>query len=823
MAAIRAGEDEPAPSLIQNALRDVIGNCIYGVDINPMAVELCKISLWMEALDPGKPLTFLDHHIQCGNSLLGCTPELLENGIPDAAFTPLTGDDKSVCARYKKLNRDESKGDVIDIFSSEGEDWLSKRELRPGFDTVNQMADDDFQSLQAKERGYADFIQSPQYQNAKFIHDAWCAAFMWIKDGASQRPEPITHGIMERIKSNPETVNNAIKQEVARLAKQYRFFHWHLAFPDVFPDTVSPPRHLATSPSPQTATSPSRHLANFPSGFDCVLGNPPWDMIEKKDNDTDIKISEMAHTQHFISASGRYPLTSGNRKNLFAIFVELTLGLITSEGRCGLVVPTAIVTDNPTELLSKHLIKDKLLISLYDFENRGNDYREKFFDSVHPQYKISLITIAGHPLSTNARFGFYLNDLHAIKNEYFIWQLGFEEIQEVSKTRFSVPNFKNKIDALLYVKIAQTSTTLHDLNHIIKSRLFYNFDTASKRVKIRYDSIESLESYIVVYEGEYFHTFDHRFATQANQAVRATTSLEKKDPYFRSNTLYWAREADVQKRWIELAGFYPQWYVALRRQASTTNETTSIAAILPASGAEGSVSCFFGQDLNYILGGFLASCFNSYCFNYLLRLRQGGANVSKSIYDQIPICNMLNAIVNEYNSKRFADTALSLVLELAYTSYDLQTFAVDCGYFGPPFIWDEDRRFEIRCELDALYFHLYLGTQSDWQAQSSKNLLSYFPTPRQAVDYIMETFPIVKRKDEKEYGEYRTKRRILEIYDQMTHCLATNTEYRSTLDPPPGPPCAADGSFIPVEKWDKNNWPIHIHILFDQLTNYSSW
>ena len=87
------------PDAMQHALRDVIGHCIYGVDINPMAVELCKVSLWMEALEPGKPLSFLDHRIQCGNSLLGTTPALMANGIPDDAFKPIEGDDKSVVTR----------------------------------------------------------------------------------------------------------------------------------------------------------------------------------------------------------------------------------------------------------------------------------------------------------------------------------------------------------------------------------------------------------------------------------------------------------------------------------------------------------------------------------------------------------------------------------------------------------------------------------------------------------------------------------------------------------------------------------------------------
>ncbi len=791
LASIRAGEDEPAPSVIQHALRDVIGHCIYGVDLNLMAVELCKISLWMEALEPGKPLTFLDHHIQCGNSLLGCTPALLKKGIPDAAFTSLSGDDKTVCSIYKKLNKDESKGN-IDIFSSERENWQSKRVLQPGISALNQIADDDLTGLHAKEQSYADFVQSQDYQNTKLIYDAWCAAIVWVKDGDPQRSDPITHGSFCNIQSDPEIVDIELKQEIDQLVDEYRFFHWHLAFPDVFPMHTD-------------------HPSFTKSGFDCILGNPPWDMIESKENDPDIEINKVMHTQHFISASGKYPLTSSNRKNLFAIFVELALGLVTIEGRCGLVVPTAIVTDSPTESLCKHLVQNDLLVSLYDFENRGNDSREKFFDSVHPQYKISLVTIAGQSMDTPTKFGFYLQELQHIRDEYYIWQLGFDDILRVSKTRFSVPNFKNKIDALLYVKIAQTGTILFDHKQTIKSGLFYNFDSASKRVKICYDKLLSFDDYFEVYEGEYFHAYDHRYASCSNKVVRATTSSDKSNPCFQPNTLYWVSRENVQKKWEELTNDFPQWYVALRRQASTTNETTSISTILPVSGAEGSVSCFYGQGMNCLIGGVLSSCLNSYSFNYLIRLRQGGANVSKSIYDQIPICNMLSNIIVGESSVRAADIILQLVLELVYTSYALKSFAQDCGYDGPPFIWDEERRFEIRCELDALYFHLDLGTQSDWQAKGTPELLSYLPTPRHAVEYIMETFPIVKRKDEKEYGQYRTKLRILEIYDQMTHCLATNTEYLSTLNPPPGPPCDSEGNFIPVEKWDKNNWPNHIH------------
>jgi hypothetical protein len=105
--ALAQGESEPSPLLYQHALRDVIGRCLYGVDINPMAAELCRVSLWLEALEPGKPLSFLDHHIRVGNSLLGATPEIIAAGLPDDAFKPIEGDDREACAVLKKRNKVE--------------------------------------------------------------------------------------------------------------------------------------------------------------------------------------------------------------------------------------------------------------------------------------------------------------------------------------------------------------------------------------------------------------------------------------------------------------------------------------------------------------------------------------------------------------------------------------------------------------------------------------------------------------------------------------------------------------------------------------------
>jgi hypothetical protein len=114
-------------------------------------------------------------------------------------------------------------------------------------------------------------------------------------------------------------------------------------------------------------------------------------------------------------------------------------------------------------------------------------------------------------------------------------------------------------------------------------------------------------------------------------------------------------------------------------------------------------------------------------------------------------------------------------------------FASDCGRSGPPFRWDEERRFLLRCELDAAFFHLYLGPQSEWQ-QQPEALTRAFPTPRHAVSYIMDTFPIVKRKDEAKHGHYRTQATILQIYDALAEAMQSGVAYQTLLNPPPAAP-----------------------------------
>ena len=241
LAIIRSGDEEPSPEALRTALRDVIGHCLYGVDSNPMAVELCKVNLWMEALEPGKPLSFLDHHIKCGNSLIGATPALLAGGIPDEAFTPIAGDDKAVCSAFKKKNKQERSGQRS-LFDAALQPWERVGDIAASLLQVDELADDTIEGVRRKQARYAEVVRSSGYEYGRLWADSWCAAFVWKK--TKEFPYPITEEVFRRIEHNPFDLAPWMREEIERLAGQYQFFHWHLEFPEVF--QPSPP-----APSPK--------------------------------------------------------------------------------------------------------------------------------------------------------------------------------------------------------------------------------------------------------------------------------------------------------------------------------------------------------------------------------------------------------------------------------------------------------------------------------------------------------------------------------------------------------------------------------------------
>lgn len=265
LAALRSGDPEPPPEAVREAMSDVVSRCIYGVDINPLAAELAKVSLWLETMDPGKPLAYLDARIKVGNSLIGATPRLLAEGIPDEAFKPIEGDERAFASLLKRQNAQERGGtqslfdDEVVVASNQG---LAKRMVEVVAGRPLSLTD-----IQVRRKRLAELHDSAEYRQQRLAADAWCAAFVGVK--ATTAPAPVTYDALLRLQRG-EALASTTAKEVERLAMEYRFFHWHLEFPHIFPTS-----------GVQSANEPT----GLYGGFDAVLGNPPWERVKLQEQE----------------------------------------------------------------------------------------------------------------------------------------------------------------------------------------------------------------------------------------------------------------------------------------------------------------------------------------------------------------------------------------------------------------------------------------------------------------------------------------------------------------------------------------------------------
>ena len=774
LATVRTGDDEPSPDETRTALRDVIGHCVYGVDMNPMAVELCKVSLWMEALEPGKPLSFLDHRIKVGNSLLGTTPRLIQEGIPNDAFKAIEGDDNEFCKEYKKKNRKERAGYQALEFDAR-EPWDQLGNLAAGMMKLDDIDDETLDGIQRKQERYRELVRSSGYRFGQLLADAWCAAFVWPKRYDDELPYPITESVLrDRIERNPNAIPKWLSDEIQRLATQYQFFHWHLEFPDVF-------RVSAEQETPENEET------GWNGGFDVVLGNPPWEQLEQQDSVILDKVIE--GVKHFIERSGKFLFTGKGRKNLYGLFAELASQELSRTGNIGLVLPTGILQDKPAASLTEALAQTARISSVYDFQNRRETKDgEKWFPDAHPQQRFSLVTISNNSPST--QFVFDVEDFSDLRSSNRAYYQTYDDIKKLCDHSFRIPMFRNSIDARI-AEISHDNGTLigyllRDSSSLLKSGLLFNAEpeTNAAKQKSRDNDEDDL---LKVYEGSYIHQYDHRFATYRAQSIQYSSRSEKARPDYMIHTEYMLPKNMVSSRLAKIFNTRPKWLLVLRRQARAADSLVSISAVIPCTATEGSLTAFHFEKNRAEDTALLCANLNSFMFNFLTSMRQSGANLNKNVYSHLPI-------IPEPSSKKIPNAVTFVstrTLELVYTAWDLEHFAKDCGYDGPPFCWDEERRFWLRCELDAAFFHLYLGTPAEWAEQNTGELLESYPTPRDAVDYIMETFPIVRRNDEEAHGEYRTKQAILDIYDEMQRAIDTGEPYETHLDPPPADPRVA--------------------------------
>ena len=372
LAKVRSGEEQPTPTEFRKAVRDVIQHCIYGVDINPLAVDLCKVALWLEGHNRGYPLTFLDHRIKCGNSLVGVdTLDRLQEGIPNEAFNAVTDDGKEVAKKIKARNRLELKeweSGLLPLIKNIDE--VFKADLRGFSDEVNRIDSIDERRVEdvgRKQEEYERIRKQKKWLRDWTASNIWTSAFFYPLTDEDDPAIPTQDKLINYL-AQPDSQNSELVSKANTLSEKLRFFHWSLEFPDVFES----------------------------GGFDVVLGNPPWERIKlqekeffaskepniaKASNKADrnkliIKLkedcSELLSEYHlakrnadceskFIRISNRYIFTAIGDLNTYPLFIELSRNLIGDRGRAGIICPPGIASDDSTKKFFSNLIDNPFL------------------------------------------------------------------------------------------------------------------------------------------------------------------------------------------------------------------------------------------------------------------------------------------------------------------------------------------------------------------------------------------------------------------------------------------------------------------------------
>lgn len=796
LAKARTGDEEPAPEQMRIAIRDSITHCIYGVDKNPLAVDLCKVALWLEGHTKSKPLTFLDHRVRCGDSLVGVFDlSVLKDGIPDNAFTAVTGDDKAVARELKKQNQHEREHRRFADFDA------SLNVLTNSRQQVDAIADDKPSDIRKKKELFSAFQQEgTPWCKDKTACDLWISAFFvgLTSEQVQNQHVPTTETIREYISRGAGS--NLPQVKIARqLASEYRFFHWALEFSDVFAK----------------------------GGFDCVLGNPPWGKIKFQENDffilrypaiKNVKIKSQKNKiinelfkenpsiereylnnihysdaySNFIHNNTTFSLTGVGDVNNYAIFSELAYNLINNKGNFGVLTPLGIATEETTKLFFKDLVNKNALRKIIGFENE-----EFLFPGIAHVVTFCLIVCSKNQNHReNPIFAYYVRSVKQLSEKVRFFELSREEISILNPNTKSCPTFRTKTDADLTLKIYQKNPILINDNtdanpwEIKFYSMFHMTNDSDKFHEIKNTDL------LPLYEAKLFWHFDHRFASYdfEDQAGRWLPELPLKyylDPGYSIKARYWVSHQSVQSKIKHI--WKRKWLIVIRNIASAKVERTFTSTIIPLSGVGNSATIVTSDVTNTPAFSILESNFNSLVFDYITRQKVPGNNLNAFILKQLPVIPP-----DRYTPSDLA-FIVPRVLELTYTAWDIKAFADDVwrdaddamtallrqqwetnkaatgghewkppewaeiaedGIPLPPFKWDEERRAILRAELDALYARLY---------GLSRDELRYILDPADVYgpEFPGETFRVLKEKEIKNYGEYRTRRLVLEAWDRM--------------------------------------------------------
>ena len=747
--------------------RMVLKRCIYGVDKNPLTVELAKVSLWLHSFTVGAPLSFLDHHLRCGDSLIGLRVLEASDYLRETAGLFLSSAIAGAETAAKGMQHIEELSDA---------DIGEVRESTKLFEGVDEMT--------AELRRLLDFLCSFR----------WLTAGMKKKERmafeTTQLIEPIGRVPDQAYKllaNGPKAVNvatpgegeahlpgfEALWDRASSIAGRENFLHWEAAFPGVW-----------------------RHWQNIhpEGGFDAVIGNPPWDRIKLQEvewfasRSPELALAPTAAARragiqklrdqgvplaaefdaakeradrlgHLVRGFDHYPLLGGGDVNLYSLFVERAMGLIKPDGLVGLLTPSGIYADKTAARFFKTVSTNGRVGGLFDFENK-----KIFFKDIHASFKFCALIFGGEKRRFDeTKCAFFLHDTKAVNDPDRCFPLAPKDFTRVNPNTGTAPVFRTRRDADITRRIYERHPVLVDRSGVevrrvwpVKYKTMFHmtndshlFRTAAQLDAEGFYPVQgnrwkrSEELYLPLYQGRMIHQFDHRAnsvrfnpeSTHNPYLSEEVTEAQHADPGFLPQTQYWVTSRNVEEAMPESS----RYALGFRDIARPTDVRTVIASIVPWAGYGNTVPLLVIADT--LATVFLTANLNVMCLDFVARQKAQGTHLNWYIVEQLPVIPA-TAYDRCFGVTTARDLVRDHVLRLTYTAHDMAPFARDLGNHGPPFAWDEEERRHLRARLDALYFHLYGLSRED-------------------ASYVLDTFPIVRKQDEAAFGRYRTRDLIL--------------------------------------------------------------
>ena len=739
--------------------RMVLKRCVFGVDKNPMAVELAKVALWLHTFTVGAPLSFLDHHLRCGDSLFGAwarggIDKAIDYGGPLLLHGSVTQAERS--ALGMQTIEELTDAEIAEAHRS-AETFAQVEEATAPLDAVLSLVHA-IDWLEVKDRDGRTALQS-------------------FFGGLLGDPIEIALGRAEASAERPESAHFAeLLREARHLVDEERFLNWQAAFPGVWTNWQS---------------------ASPEGGFDAVIGNPPWDRMKLQqvewfatrrreialapraaDRKRMIAALEQAGdplAQDYALASkrataaarmarsgGDYPLLSGGDLNLYSLFVERAMSLVKPDGMVGLLTPSGIASDKTAARFFKGVATEGRLKALYDFENK-----KVFFPDVHASFKFCIFVASPSPIGEAAHCAFYLHDISERDDPERCFPLTAESFARVNPNTGTAPIFRTRRDAALTTAIygrlpvlvdrssgaevkawpVNYATMFHMTNDSGLFRTHAELEEREGTYPIGGNRFASpAGEWVPLYEGKMVQAFDHRAASvvvnlknqhRPSQPEPATLD-QHRDPEWLPAPQFWVLQSEIS---FPTASFL----LGFKDVTAPTNVRSMIAALIPGSGVGNTLPIVSIDGRAAADAALLLANFDAVPFDYVARQKIQGQHLNWFIVEQLPVVPP-----ETYESVRFGlrtagEIVREAVLELTYTAHDMAPFAHDMGHVDaagdllPPFVWEEERRLFLRAKLDAVFFHLY-GV-----------------TGRDDVRYVYSTFPIVEREETAAYGSYRSR------------------------------------------------------------------